>query len=448
MRFAVAPVHPRACGEHSANASPSLFNSGPSPRLRGTRKRHSHQNLHGRSIPAPAGNTRQGQNEKGCVRSIPAPAGNTGSWPTPSPCRSVHPRACGEHVRLSNKEQDATGPSPRLRGTPDDPGPGLAGPRSIPAPAGNTWSALARGYTPPVHPRACGEHRERERGPMTPAGPSPRLRGTRLLPGKLRLQVRSIPAPAGNTFRRRSRAGTGAVHPRACGEHDIVIQGSTVAAGPSPRLRGTRDLEAQVLAGERSIPAPAGNTDHSRVRQEEGTVHPRACGEHRNFPSARSRHVGPSPRLRGTREIVKHCPIRIRSIPAPAGNTRRASGTGCAQPVHPRACGEHLIPDDKIKGWIGPSPRLRGTPACASGSPAARRSIPAPAGNTRRAGTVVAGCAVHPRACGEHARLMARWSDSDGPSPRLRGTQYLVRPFWLWARSIPAPAGNTMSKFS
>ncbi len=54
-----------------------------------------------------------------------------------------------------------------------------------------------------------------------------------------------------------------------------------------------------------------------------GAVHPRACGEHWGF------HVAIT--------------VTIRFIPAPAGNTKRNSGSNTNMAVHPRACGEHPI---------------------------------------------------------------------------------------------------------
>ena len=67
--------------------------------------------------------------------------------------------------------------------------------------------------------------------------------------------MRSIPAPAGNTQRSLT-----AVHPRACGEHSLGAGGKPALAGPSPRLRGTR-IAFEVRGIQcRSIPAPAGNT--------------------------------------------------------------------------------------------------------------------------------------------------------------------------------------------
>ena len=66
---------------------------------------------------------------------------------------------CGEHLYVAD--------------------PALGNDRSIPACAGNTIGRLQWSMGGSVHPRVCGEHHgvlEREPAPY---GPSPRVRGTR-----------------------------------------------------------------------------------------------------------------------------------------------------------------------------------------------------------------------------------------------------------------------------
>ena len=90
-------VHPRVCGEHIFEASPSLAAYGSSPRVRGT---HAIAELWAdreRFIPACAGNT--------LANAVPASSG------------TVHPRVCGEHCGPPNRRSDDAGSSPRVRGT-------------------------------------------------------------------------------------------------------------------------------------------------------------------------------------------------------------------------------------------------------------------------------------------------------------------------------------------
>ena len=190
-----------------------------------------HQNLDSKVHPRACG----GNGNKSVLpehltpRSIPAPAGETR---TAIVCdvedETVHPRACGGNVDLVPRlSVNLKGPSPRLRGKHRS-----IGERSIPAPAKRSPITFRDLWT--VHPRACG--------------------GNRTIPD----QKRSIPAPAGET-------------PAAPGP----------AGGPSPRLRGKPGnlKDANQEDRQRSIPAPAGET---QLRQLKGKhhvkVHPRACG--------------------------------------------------------------------------------------------------------------------------------------------------------------------------
>ena len=215
-----AAVHPRACGEHRRGHSLRGFYHGSSPRLRGTRQKHSGDTAKDRFIPAPAGNT-------------PAPSSIGTSIP-------VHPRACGEHITLRCSSSRSAGSSPRLRGT-----------RKLTRPRRPRWT---------VHPRACGEHRLRSASFLYSDGSSPRLRGTQRHPLQDRRRDRFIPAPAGNTL--------------------DTANGASTRTGSSPRLRGTQAAERGGPDSSRFIPAPAGNTIFLLNLAICPPVHPRACGEH------------------------------------------------------------------------------------------------------------------------------------------------------------------------
>ena len=132
---------------------------------------------------------------------------------------------------------------------------------------------------------------------------------------------------------------------------------------------------------------------------------------------------GSSPRLRGTRLCVRFLTLNKRFIPAPAGNTWAVYYEVAAYTVHPRACGEHnkVICLRKNKG--GSSPRLRGTHLSLLIVVSSRRFIPAPAGNTVKSFNTPA------------------WRF--GSSPRLRGTPNRFICSASKRRFIPAPAGNT-----
>ena len=156
---------------------------------------------------------------------------------------------------------------------------------------------------------------------ITPAGSSPRMRGT---PGRRdphQPEGRFIPAHAGNTYSVFRARPALAVHPRACGEHSEIVRAALEAYGSSPRMRGTHKETSIFRRKTRFIPAHAGNTVIRWVINQPWAVHPRACGEHGvhpNYPAGISRfipahagntplsprpqwrHDGSSPRMRGT----------------------------------------------------------------------------------------------------------------------------------------------------
>ena len=193
------PVHPRVCGEHFSTNDRSQENCGSSPRMRGTRNKGSAEKVHGRFIPAYAGNT-EGVGVGHCL--VP-----------------VHPRVCGEHALPQSHTHIQSGSSPRMRGTRPVPRPRPEPSRFIPAYAGNTSCRTASCVHASVHPRVCGEHVRAVTGLRVTAGSSPRMRGTRharrITDGRLRF----IPAYAGNTYCYGRIATRFAVHPRVCGEH-------------------------------------------------------------------------------------------------------------------------------------------------------------------------------------------------------------------------------------
>ena len=214
------------------------------------------------------------------------------------------------------------GSSPRLRGTRAHQPPGAAGKRFIPAFAGNTRCGLFARHYSTVHPRVCGEHDLVVFLVVLLLGSSPRLRGTHLERRTVQLGVRFIPAFAGNTRPSRARRRRRSVHPRVCGEHRPVHRQGACGVGSSPRLRGTRAWCRSRRPDRRFIPAFAGNTSASATCLSIVTVHPRVCGEHECFCTNHCPHIGSSPRLRGTPKLISINQLSCRFIPAFAGNTR------------------------------------------------------------------------------------------------------------------------------
>ena len=252
-------VHPRACGERAEHRAYRRESDGSSPRLRGTLIILGFPNLPNRFIPAPAGN---------------APA-----LPLPAEPGAVHPRACGERRTRGKPTCQSAGSSPRLRGTHAIGAPFLVPGRFIPAPAGNAATFHCEKSIPTVHPRACGERLVSGTGADPWTGSSPRLRGTQAWSSRRRPDRRFIPAPAGNATAGFLFRHQRPVHPRACGERGNPFMGTDQEPGSSPRLRGTPTFDRSAPSIWRFIPAPAGNAATPTTADAASPVHPRACGE-------------------------------------------------------------------------------------------------------------------------------------------------------------------------
>ena len=194
---------------------------------------------------------------------------------------------CGELGFGAGRLWRSAGSSPRVRGTPLRGERQLPRGRFIPACAGNSPATRSSRAPPPVHPRVCGELEAATRWAGTKRGSSPRVRGTpRTCRGEHR-RHRFIPACAGNSIERPVRYGLKSVHPRVCGELRVVDPHPFEIGGSSPRVRGTRVKLTWYELQLRFIPACAGNSSTKMTTASTTTVHPRVCGELPHGSSAR-----------------------------------------------------------------------------------------------------------------------------------------------------------------
>ena len=192
------PVHPRVCGEQFKAGGIGSIPDGSSPRVRGT------VNI---CALRPV-----------CFRFIPACAGNRVTGSLLMGTQAVHPRVCGEQASMETPFEAAAGSSPRVRGTVKL-WQGLHWLfRFIPACAGNSSVSKFSSLVKPVHPRVCGEQIRLLLGMALSTGSSPRVRGTGLWSDRADAGGRFIPACAGNRLRQNKRSQATAVHPRVCGE--------------------------------------------------------------------------------------------------------------------------------------------------------------------------------------------------------------------------------------
>ena len=151
-----------------------------------------------------------------------------------------HPRTRGEHTRVFRQGVPDHGSSPHSRGTLAHRKEYPCKLRIIPALAGNTDWMFRHPYTLEDHPRTRGEHAQKLRCRSYLGGSSPHSRGT----------------PANNFLILESYRD----HPRTRGEHNRMRCLLSKPWGSSPHSRGTLAYAMAIEAGDRIIPALAGNT--------------------------------------------------------------------------------------------------------------------------------------------------------------------------------------------
>ena len=185
----------------------------------------------------------------------------------------------GERAHAEKHGEAGRGSSPHARGTLRRGGPPSQLRRFIPACAGN--AAVRRsGATPgTVHPRMRGERAAAAVAPPEVRGSSPHARGTPQPPAFQALEIRFIPACAGNATRRYCLVRSTPVHPRMRGERNSKLGMRKSSCGSSPHARGTLAEAVTGTAPGRFIPACAGNAAMVFKPPSIISVHPRMRGE-------------------------------------------------------------------------------------------------------------------------------------------------------------------------
>ena len=292
----------------------------------------------------------------------------------------------------------------------------------------------------------CGGNTSSWGNPATLKGLSPRVRGkpSRRPAGFSR--GRSIPACAGETRCGCWTTTRSRVYPRVCGGNAAPSHSVHGHQGLSPRVRGKRCNPTAARRPRRSagsIPACAGETRRAGLWRGGCRVYPRVCGGNTDGMLFVCEPAGLSPRVRGKRRPHR-TPVSGRgSIPACAGETpttRQASGV-CR--VYPRVCGGNVGVQSVRLPLPGLSPRVRGKLVGLASFEMLSWSIPACAGETGRRCAARRNDGVYPRVCGGNGRRVRTGPRRIGLSPRVRGK--LCRPRFpgSTSRSIPACAGET-----
>ena len=179
-------------------------------------------------------------------------------------------------------------------------------------------------------------------------------------------------------------AGSRAVYPRWRGEHRSSHYFPFFFDGLSPLARGTRRQRIVRLPLHRFIPAGAGNTSTLSITTDREPVYPRWRGEHPNGSALSYPQIGLSPLARGTQSDAIDALIDARFIPAGAGNTEGAEEYRIQNAVYPRWRGEHWQNKHRGTRGAGLSPLARGTLVDKVARQVRLRFIPAGAGNTGR----------------------------------------------------------------
>ncbi len=215
-----------------------------------------------------------------------------------------------------------------------------------------------------------------------PSGSSPRVRGKLLRVVEYRVWFRIIPARAGQTILQHEIAGLKTDHPRACGANFELATSADANAGSSPRVRGKLLHLVAQLVDLRIIPARAGQTRRRRTAPRPRPDHPRACGANGGIRVRLHHPPGSSPRVRGKRGRGADVGRHPRIIPARAGQTSMCQCVRVAQADHPRACGANTLQPCALPREDGSSPRVRGKLGELGIIVGLGRIIPARAGQT------------------------------------------------------------------
>ena len=349
------------------------------------------------------------------VRGNPGTGTGTGTRPR------VYPRVCGGTYHYSPTPAVCKGLSPRVRGNQLAPVSKYVRYGSIPACAGEPLADAASEPILTVYPRVCGGTGEPALEGTRNAGLSPRVRGNQALCDTPPSVIGSIPACAGEPERNAAWMTASQVYPRVCGGTPIFGLLVGRRRGLSPRVRGNPRTTDKSRAGERSIPACAGEPALVGRRICPPAVYPRVCGGTGGRYDYRYGGRGLSPRVRGNRRRPRQRNGQVRSIPACAGEPRRSLECVLISLVYPRVCGGTSLWSESTPVHGGLSPRVRGnlSPSPARVKPA--WSIPACAGEPPAGHFLLWGVQVYPRVCGGTPHLRVGGRPQDGLSPRVRG---------------------------
>ena len=171
-------------------------------------------------------------------------------------------------------------------------------------------------------------------------GSPPQVRGKRTEFATGAVRDRITPAGAGKTVFGTDRRAAAEDHPRRCGENGISVPSVKTITGSPPQVRGKHRQPCETVCRQGITPAGAGKTVEYGEVVEEGTDHPRRCGENVWTQLLLVWNRGSPPQVRG-----KPCkPVETHSL----------------YRDHPRRCGENMSSHFCAPCQSGSPPRMRG----------------------------------------------------------------------------------------
>ena len=313
------------------------------------------------------------------------------------------------------------GSSPLARGKPPDEPPGGEGRRIIPACAGETSPSGRLEAPRRDHPRLRGGNAQMLGATGGVHGSSPLARGKPAPGGAQVVELRIIPACAGETPARSPRPPATTDHPRLRGGNTMHATEPDGRSGSSPLARGKLISEPSSFEDHRIIPACAGETRMVARGRSFVTDHPRLRGGNPAETAVRSPARGSSPLARGKRHVRRNVPPARGIIPACAGETPAGAIELQGPRDHPRLRGGNTPSSLSSATSSGSSPLARGKPPPGTGRRRPHGIIPACAGETRWRGRGACRRRDHPRLRGGNDGEGNADHPQPGSSPLARG---------------------------
>ena len=252
-------------------------------------------------------------------------------------------------------------------------------------------------------------------------GLSPLARGNRPHPVGLDALQGPIPARAGEPRLPLPCAQPRGAYPRSRGGTFVRCCQRQSRRGLSPLARGNRCQAAQRAAGERPIPARAGEPSQKNTNVASTWAYPRSRGGTFGMSCQRRSHEGLSPLARGNLPPPPQLDAVVGPIPARAGEPRRQRPAPRMLKAYPRSRGGTWSSCCSIKGEKGLSPLARGNLNSRPLQHANHGPIPARAGEPPTRTSRRSDHRAYPRSRGGTTAATALRRPGSGLSPLARG---------------------------